>query len=86
MTLTVRLEPRLEDALNRYCRRQRKTKSEVLTSLLREHLGAAGAGAKTPYELARKFGVVGSFASGKRDLAKNYKRHLKARLRAKHSR
>jgi hypothetical protein len=86
MTLTVRLEPQLEEALNRYCRRQRKTKSAVLTALLREHLGAAGASAKTPYELARQFGIVGSFASGKRDRARNYKRHLKEKLRAKHSR
>jgi len=86
MTLTVRLEPQLEDALNRYCRRQRKTKTEVLTALLREHLASAGGKDKTPYQLAREFGIVGSFASGKRDLGKNYKRYLKEKLRAKHSR
>jgi len=86
MTLTVRLDPQLEDALNRYCRRRRQTKSEVLTRLLREHLAATTGKAKTPYELAREMGVVGSFASGKRDLAEHRKRYLKEKLRAKRSR
>ena len=86
MTLTVRLDAQLEDALSRYCRRRSQTKSEVLTRLLREHLAASGAIAKTPWELARELRVVGSFASGKRDLAENRKRYLKDKLRAKHSR
>ena len=81
MTLTVRLGAQLEDALNRYCRRQRKTKTEVVAALLRDHLTEVGGTAKTPYELAREMGVVGSFASGKRDLAENRKRYLKDRLR-----
>jgi hypothetical protein len=86
MTLTVRLDPQLEDALNRYCRRRRRTKSEVLTALLREHLAAAGGGSKSAWQLARAMGVAGSFASGRGDLAENRKRYLKAKLRAKRSR
>jgi hypothetical protein len=38
------------------------------------------------YALARELGLVGSFASGKRDVAENRKRYLKRKLRAKHSR
>jgi hypothetical protein len=86
MTLTVRLDAQLEEALNRYCRKRRKTKSEVLTALLREHLGGAGAGARTPFELAHELGVIGSFASRKGDLAENRRRYLREKLRAKHSR
>lgn len=86
MTLTVRLDPQLEDALKRHCRRRRQTKTQVLTQLLREHLAAAGSDARSPWELARELRIVGSFASGKGDLAENRKRILKEKLRAKHSR
>lgn len=86
MTLTVRLDPQLEDALARHCRRRRQTKTQVLTQLLREHLAAAGGETRSPWLLARELGVVGSFASGKGDLAENRKRILKEKLRAKHSR
>jgi hypothetical protein len=86
MTLTVRLDPQLEKELERYCRRQRQTKTEVLTKLLRDHLAMAGGVAKTPYEIAKDMGIVGAFASGRRDSAANRKRHLKAKLRAKHAR
>ena len=86
MTLTVRLDPQLEKELERYCRKQRQTKTEVLTKLLRDHLAVADGSAKTPYEIAREMGIIGSFASGRRDIAANRKRHLKAKLRAKHTR
>ena len=86
MTLTVRLDPHLEQQLASYCRKRRKTKSEVLTGLLREHLAAANETAKTPYQLAKEFGLIGAVASGRKDISENYKRYLKERLRAKHSR
>ena len=85
MTLTVRLDPQLEEQLNRYCKKRSQTKTQVLTQLLREHLAGAGT-AVTPYRLAREFRLLGAFASGESDLAENRKHHLKAKLRAKHSR
>ena len=86
MTLTVRLDAQLEQQLESYCKKRRQTKSEVLTSLLREHLAAANKTAKTPYQLAKEFGLIGAVASGRKDTSENYKRYLKERLRAKHSR
>ena len=86
MTLTVRLDPQLEDQLESYCRKRRQTKSEVLTRLLRDHLAAASETARTPYQIARQFGLIGAFASGRRDSSEKRKRYLKERLRAKHSR
>ena len=86
MTLTVRLDPHLEQQLASYCRKQLKTKSEVLTRLLRDHLAAANETAKTPYQLAKEFGLIGAVAGGRKDASENYKRYLKEKLRAKHSR
>lgn len=86
MTLTVRLDPQLEEQLDNYCRKRRQTKTQVLTDLLRDHLAAASETGKTPYQLAREFGLIGAFASGKRDASENRKRYLKEKLRAKHSR
>lgn len=86
MTLTVRLDPQLEEQLDSYCRKRRQTKSEVLTRLLQDHLAAASATAKTPYQLAREFGLIGAFASGRRDASEHRKRYLREKLRAKHSR
>ena len=86
MTLTVRLDPELEHQLESYCRKRRQTKTEVLTRLLREHLAAASESRKTPYQLAREFGLIGAIASGRRDVARNHKRYLREILRAKHHR
>ena len=86
MTLTVRLDAQLEEQLESYCRKRRKTKSEVLTRLLRDHLAAANETAKTPYQLAKEFGLIGAVASGRKDASENRKRYLKQLLRAKHSR
>jgi predicted transcriptional regulator len=86
MTLTVRLDPQLEEQLDSYCRKRRKTKTEVLTTLLRDHLTAASDATRTPYELAREFGLIGTIASGRRDASRNRKRYLREKLRAKHSR
>lgn len=86
MTVTVRLDPQLQEMLERHCRKRRLTKTQVVTRVLREHLAAEAGGAKTPYQLARELGLVGAFASGKGDLAENRKRYLARKLRAKHSR
>ena len=86
MTLTVRLDPQLEEQLDSYCRKRRQTKTEVLTKLLRDHLAVVNDSRKTPYQIAREFGLIGAFASGRRDASENRKRYLREKLRAKHSR
>jgi hypothetical protein len=86
MTLTVRLDPQLSEQLERHCRKRRLSKSQVVTRILREHLAAEAGTARSPYTLAKQFGLIGSFASGKGDLAENRKHYLKRKLRAKYSR
>lgn len=86
MTLTVRLSPHLRQQLDSYCEARRVTKTHVITELLSDHLSSCSKSGKTPYQLAREFGVIGSFSSGKGDLAENRKQYLAEKLRAKHSR
>ena len=86
MTLTVRLAPHLREQLESYCKKRRLSKSRVVTELLSEHLSASSGSGRTPYQLAREFGLVGGFASGKGDLAEKRKRYLAEKLRAKHPR
>ena len=86
MTLTVRLPPHLQQQLESLCKKRRLSKSQVVTQLLSEHLAELSGGQRTPYEIARDFGVIGSFASGKGDLAENRKRYLAEKLRAKRPR
>jgi len=86
MTLTVRLDPKLERALDRYCRKHRVTRSELITKLLAGELADPGAARPSAYELAEQLGLVGAFASGRGDLSTTYKSKLKDKLRAKHAR
>ncbi|MSQ72209.1 MAG: CopG family transcriptional regulator [Betaproteobacteria bacterium] len=86
MTLTVRLSPHLRQQLDSYCKSRRVTKTHVITELLSDHLSSVPSGGKTPYQLAREFGVMGGFSSGKGDLAENRKLYLAEKLRGKHSR
>ncbi len=89
MTLTVRLEPQLEDQLEDYCRLEGATKSAVVTEALRQYLSTLQQ-QRTPYEIY--LDVVGEhglndFASGEPgDNSLNYKDRLKEKLRAKHGR
>ncbi len=80
------LSEQLEELLDSYCRKRRQTKTEVLTRLLRNHLAAASDRGKKPYPLAREFGLIGAFASGRRDASESRKRYFREKLRAKHSR
>ena len=86
MTLTVRLDPQLQEQLESYCRKRRLSKTQLITGLLHEHLSVVTGNRKTPYQLACKLGLVGAMASGKGDLAENRKRYLKEKIRAKHTR
>lgn len=80
MTLTVRLPPRVEEELARYCVDRGLTKSQVVKEAL-ERLLARAAGAPTPYDLGAK--GFGSDTTGPRDVARNTKRLLRERFRAK---
>ena len=86
MTLSVRLSPHLRQQLDSYCKTRRVSKTRLIHDLLTDHLSSATAGGKTAYELAHEYGVIGSFSSGKGDLAENRKQYLAEKLRAKHSR
>lgn len=80
MTLTVRLPQRVEEELARYCVSRRLTKSEVVKEAL-ERLLARAAEAPTPYELGAK--GFGSDTTAGREVARNTKRLLRERFRAK---
>ena len=85
MTLTVRLDPKLEDRFNQLVREQRRTKSEVVTELLTRYVEAREP--RTAYEVALDVGVFDLPATdAPRDLARNHKKYLAAALAAKHRR
>ena len=80
MALTVRLPPRVEEELKAYCVSRRITKSAAVKEAL-ERLMSETAGQATPFELGKEgFGVDDS-AGG--DVARNTKRLIKDRFRAK---
>jgi hypothetical protein len=84
MTLTVRLDPELERRLESACKRRRTTKSAVVTSLVQEFV--AREPEASAYEVAEKLGLIGSVASGPRDLSANAKKYARLAIRAKHRR
>lgn len=63
MTTTVRLPPRVEQALATYCVEARRTKSEVIVELLEQRFMGTET-ERTPYELAQEAGFIGC-VSGK---------------------
>ena len=58
MTTTVRLPPRIEQALATYCVDARRTKSEVIVELLEQRFMGTQT-ERTPYELAQEAGFIG---------------------------
>ncbi|MBM3340765.1 MAG: hypothetical protein FJY56_01425 [Betaproteobacteria bacterium] len=87
MTTTVRLPPRVEQALATYCLEKRRTKSEVIVALLEERLlGSAEAAAElSAFEHAQAAGFIGS-VEGSRDTAARAKKLVRQKIRAKHTR
>lgn len=81
MTLTVRLNPELEKQFTAAVRRERSTKSEVVTQLLTQYLVAREP--KSAYEIAQEIGIVGSVSGTPPDLARNSRQYLQAALKAK---
>ena len=84
MTLTVRLESELERKFESVCERQRRTKSDVISALVREFV--ARYPQKSAYEVAEAMGIIGCVKGGPRDLAQNAKKYVTKAIRAKHSR
>ena len=87
MTTTVRLPPRVEQALARYCLEQRRTKSEVIVSLLEARLfGTPDAvNEASAFDHAQAAGFIGSM-EGARDVASRAKQLVREKIRAKHTR
>lgn len=87
MTTTVRLPPRVEQALARYCVEKRRTKSEVIVELLEERLldrGDANS-ESTAFEHACAAGFIGGVEGG-RNTAAQAKKLIRDKIRAKHTR
>ena len=85
MTTTVRLPLRVEQALATYCVERRRTKSEVIVSLLEQQLLGAARVDASSFELAESAGFIGC-VEGERNVAANAKKLVGQKLRAKHSR
>lgn len=83
MTTTVRIPPRIEQALARYCVENHRSKSEVIIELL-ENYFTTEAPVKTPYELACETGFVGSLDLGE-NAAENSRNAVRAKIAHKHS-
>ncbi len=82
MTLTVRLPSRVEQDLAEYCIEHRVSKSEAVKLAL-DHLLAAGAGKRSPYDLGRDLFGPHTDATPREDIARNSKRLLREHFRGK---
>lgn len=82
MTTTVRIPPRLEQALTRYCVETQRSKSEVIIELLQNHFTAESP-LKTPYELACETGFVGAVSLDE-DAAESSRNAVRAAIASKH--
>ena len=85
MTLTVKLPEDLERELELHCKTHRVTKSEVVTRVLAQYL-VLQAPKRTPYELARKHGIIGCVSGGDRNLGRDHSHNIKEKLRAQRAR
>jgi hypothetical protein len=83
MTTTVRLPPRVEQALATYCVEAKRTKSEVIVELLEQRfMGTASE--RTPYELAQDAGFIGCIAGADTSERSGSKQAVVAAIRRKH--
>jgi len=80
MALTVRLPLRVEEELKAYCATRRITKSDAVKEAL-ERLLSESASQATPYELGKH--GFGADASRGGEIARNTKRLIRERFRAK---
>lgn len=80
--LSIRLDPKTEDELNRNAEALGVTKSEFIRQLIQEKL-EANATKATPWQLGQN--LFGRTGSGQRDRSRDRKKILKEKLRAKAS-
>jgi len=83
MTVSVRLDPDLEQQLARVSEQTGVSKSQIIKQSLIAYLQVA-AKPQTPYELGKD--LFGREGSGKGDLSTRRKEYLTEILRAKHAR
>jgi hypothetical protein len=83
MTITLRIEKKLEHALRNAARDEGVSKSEVLRRCLREYLSRRQPSA-TPWEIGQH--LFGRHGSGRSDLSTNRKKILREKIRAKKGR
>ncbi len=83
MTLTVRLDPKLEREFAATCRLKRTTKSAAVTDLIRDYVQAK-ASAKSPFELAEAMGLVGCIESAPA-AGRDHSRFIRDKLRNRRS-
>lgn len=84
MTLTVRLDPEIDNRFDAACKKRRTTKSAVVNGLVREFL--AREPQDSAYEVAARLGVIGCDPTGPTDVAANAKKYVQRTIRAKHRR
>ena len=85
MTLTVRLDPKLEREFVELCGLKRATKSAIVSDLIREYV-LAEAPQRSPFELAEAMGLVGrqkNAPAAGRDHSVYLKARIRKRIRAK---
>ncbi len=82
MTITIRLDPKLQNELDRYAEREGMTRSEFVRECIQEYL-VEKKRRKTAWDLGSH--IFGKHASGRSDLSTNRKAILKEKLRARKS-
>lgn len=73
MSFTIRLPPQLQQQLDEHCKSRGISKNRLINELLTRHFAyltpksayLAPKSTKTAYQLAREYGVIGSFSSRK---------------------
>jgi hypothetical protein len=85
MTLTVRIDHRVEQALIAYCTAAGRSKSEVLKESLAQFLTSKAALTPTPFELGADLFAQPGHAVGPTDLSSQRKSHLKQLFNEKHT-
>lgn len=84
MTISIRLEKPVEEALREQAKSQKVTLSAFVRDAILEKIEREKTARPDPYELGKA--LFGRYASDRNDLSTNRKAILKEKLRAKHRR
>ena len=80
-TISVRLDNDTDAKLRSVCQRTGMSQTEAVKTAI---AALADRPALSPYELAKKMGLVGAFESDVEDLAENHSRYIKEKLARQH--